>query len=83
MQRYDDAVRWSEAGIRLDSTDYFNQACLAAAYAQLGRMEDATRAASATLRAWPFFHVETFVSQYRRESDRALIAEGLRKAGLK
>lgn len=83
VQRYDDAVRWSDVGIRLDPVDYFNQACLAAAYAQLGRMEDARQAASATLRAWPFFHVETFVSQYRREADRVLIAEGLRKAGLK
>jgi hypothetical protein len=34
------------------------------------------------LRAWPFFHVETFVSQFKREADRALI-EGLRKAGLR
>ena len=83
VQRYDDAVRWSEVGIRQTPADYFHLACLAAAYAQLGRMQDAGRAASATLRAWPFFHVETFVSQYKRESDRALIADGLRKAGLR
>lgn len=83
VQRYDDAVRWSEMGIRLNPADYFTHACLAAAYAQLDRMPDAGRAASATLRAWPFFHVETFVSQYKRESDRALISEGLRKAGLR
>jgi adenylate cyclase len=83
VQRYEEAVRWSEVGIRLNPADYFTHACLAAAYAQLERMEDARRAASATLRAWPFFHVETFVSQYRREADRALIAEGLRKAGLR
>ena len=83
VRRYDEAARWAEAGIRQNPVDYFNPACLAAAYAQLGRMEDAARAASATLRAWPFFHVETFVSQFRRESDRVLIAEGLRKAGLR
>jgi adenylate cyclase len=83
VRRYDEAAQWSEAGIRQNPADYFNHACLAAAYAQLGRPENAARAASATLRAWPFFHVETFVSQFRRESDRALIAEGLRKAGLR
>jgi len=83
VQRYDEAVRWAEAGIRHNSADYFNHACLAASHAKLGRMQDAARAASATLRAWPFFHVDTFVSQFRREADRALIAEGLRKAGLR
>jgi TolB-like protein/class 3 adenylate cyclase/cytochrome c-type biogenesis protein CcmH/NrfG len=83
VRRYDEAARWAEAGIRQNPADYFNHACLAAAYAQLGRAEDAARAASATLRAWPFFHVETFVSQFRRESDGVLIAEGLRKAGLR
>ncbi|WP_162917346.1 adenylate/guanylate cyclase domain-containing protein [Dongia deserti] len=83
VRRYDEAAQWAEAGIRQNPADYFNPACLAASYAQLGRMEDADRAASATLRAWPFFHVDTFVSQFRREADRALIAEGLRKAGLR
>lgn len=83
VRRYDEAARWADAGIRQNPADYFNHACLAAASAQLGRMEDTARAASATLRAWPFFHVETFAAQFKRESDRALIGEGLRKAGLR
>jgi TolB-like protein/class 3 adenylate cyclase/Flp pilus assembly protein TadD len=81
--RYDDAVRLSEAGVRQNPADYFNYACLAASYAQLGRMQDAARAAASTLRAWPFFHIETFASQFKREADRAAIAEGLRTAGLR
>lgn len=82
-RRYDDAVRWSQAGARQNPVDYFNHACLAASLAQLGRMQEAAGAAAATLRAWPFFHVDTFVSQFKRDADRAFIADGLRKAGLR
>jgi TolB-like protein/class 3 adenylate cyclase len=82
VQRYDEAARISEVGAR-DSTDYFNPACLAAAYAQLGRRDDAGRAAKDTLRAFPLFDVETFVSQFQRETDQHLVREGLLKAGLK
>ena len=81
--RYDDAVRVAEAALRQGPNDYFTHACLAASYAQLSRMEDAAQAASGTLHAWPFFRVETFVSQFNREADRTAIATGLRKAGLK
>jgi hypothetical protein len=45
-------------------------------------MQDAARAASGTLHAWPFFRVDIFTMQFRRETDRTLIAVGLRKAGL-
>jgi TolB-like protein/class 3 adenylate cyclase/Tfp pilus assembly protein PilF len=82
VRRYDDAVRVMEVGVRQNPDDYFDLAALAASYAELGRTDDAAGAATATLRAWPFFHVETFISQFQREEDRALIAEGLRKAGL-
>ncbi|HEU4826096.1 MAG TPA: hypothetical protein VFS85_06435 [Dongiaceae bacterium] len=83
VKRYDEAARIMELGVRENPTDYFNFACLAASYAQLGRMDDAARAASGTLHAWPFFHVETFVSQFQSLTDRAVIRAGLRKAGLK
>ena len=82
VRRYDDAIRVTENGLSQSSSDYFVHAALAASYAQLGRKEDAARAAAATLRAWPFFKVDTFVTQFRSEADRAFIAEGLRKAGL-
>ncbi len=81
--RYDDAIRITETGLSQSSSDYFVHAALAASYAQLGRREDAERAAAETLRAWPFFEVQYFVWQFRSSSDRALIADGLRKAGLK
>lgn len=81
--RYEEAARLNDAALRQFPEDYFNNACLAASYAQLGRMEDAAKAARDTLRNWPFFRVETFVSQFKRAEDRKVIAEGLRKAGLK
>ena len=81
--RYEDAVRVGESAARENPADYFPHACLAASYAQLGRTDDAARAASSTWHAWPFFRVDTFVSQFKREVDRTLIADGLRKAGLK
>jgi TolB-like protein/class 3 adenylate cyclase/Tfp pilus assembly protein PilF len=83
VRRYDDAVRVMEVGVRQNPDDYFDLAALAASYAELGRVDEAAGAATATLRAWPFFHVDTFISQFQREEDRALIAEGLRKAGLR
>jgi len=83
VRRYDDAIRVTETGLSQSSSDYFVHAALAASYAQLGRWKDAERAAAETLRAWPFFQVDYFVAQFRSASDRAFIAEGLRKAGLK
>lgn len=80
--RYDDAIHLMEGGLAQSTSDYFLHAGLAASYAQLGREAAAAHWAAETLRAWPFFRVETFVTQFRSESDRALIADGLRKAGL-
>jgi TolB-like protein/class 3 adenylate cyclase/Tfp pilus assembly protein PilF len=80
--RYDEAARLVETALGQYPGDYYNYSCLAASYAQLGRMEEAAKAARDTLRTWPFFHVDTFVSQFRRAEDRTAIAEGLRKAGL-
>lgn len=81
--RYEDAVRVQEAALRKTPDDFFVYAGLAAAYAQLGRTADAARAAKDTLRTWPFFDVQTFSEQFRGSTNQAIVAEGLRKAGLK
>jgi adenylate cyclase len=81
--RYEDGVRVMERQVRQFPGDYFVHAALAATYAQLGRKEDAARAASSTLRTWPFFHIDTFISQFRGADDRSAIREGLLKAGLR
>jgi adenylate cyclase len=62
--------------------NYFVHAGLAASHAQLGRKEEAAHAAADVLRTWPFFRVDQFITNFQDEADRALIAEGLRKAGL-
>ena len=81
--RYDKAARLTETGLRLTPGDYFSYACLAASYAKLGRTEEAAKATRETLHSWPFFRVETFVSQFKRAEDRKAVAEGLREAGLR
>ncbi len=55
---------------------------LAAAYARLGRKEDAARQASAVHRLDPFFKVESFGTGFRQAAHRKAIATGLRDAGL-
>ena len=55
---------------------------LAAAYARLGRNEDAARQAAAVRRLDPFFKVESFGTGFRQAAHRKAIAAGLREAGL-
>jgi TolB-like protein/class 3 adenylate cyclase/Flp pilus assembly protein TadD len=81
-QRYDEAARAFESGLRQDPNDYFIHAGLAATYAELNQPEQAARAAAAVRRTWPFFSVAAFANQFQGESYRTHIAEGLRKAGL-
>ena len=81
--RYEDGVRVMERQVQQFPSDFFIHAALAASYAQLGRNGDAARAASSTLRSWPFFRIDTFVPQFQRTQDRDAIRDGLRKAGLK
>jgi tetratricopeptide (TPR) repeat protein len=81
-QRYNEAARAFESGLRQDPNDYFIHAGLAATYAELNQPEQAARAAAAVRRTWPFFSVAVFANQFQGESYRSHIAEGLRKAGL-
>jgi adenylate cyclase len=81
--RYEDGVRVMERQVQQFPNDFFIHVALAASYAQLGRKDDAARAASSTLRSWPFFHADTFVQQFQRMKDRDAILAGLLKAGLK
>src|SRR5216683_5690411 len=81
-RRYEEAVTALKAGVRTSPSDYYNYAGLAASYAQLGRTDEAVHAAEEVRRVWPFFEVDSFVAQFD-EAHRALIVEGLHKAGLK
>jgi tetratricopeptide (TPR) repeat protein len=82
-KRYEDAIRVLKGGLSASPDDYFIYAGLAAAYAQLDRKTDAASAAADVRRVWPFFDVGTFARQFESEANRALVIEGLQKAGLK
>jgi len=83
QHRYQEATTTFEEGTHATPNDSFVHAGLAASYAQLGRKQEAARAAGDVLRTWPFFRVDQFITNFQAEADRASIAEGLRKAGLK
>jgi adenylate cyclase len=81
--RYDDSIRTLKRGVSRKPDLVWNHIALAAAYAQSGRSKEASRAATTVLRLHPFFEVDSFGSLFRNPEDRARIAKGLRKAGLK
>ena len=83
QHRYQEGITAFEEGAHAAPNDHFTHAGLAASYAQLGRKEEAAKAAADVLRNWPFFRVDQFTRNFQAESDRTLITEGLRKAGLK
>ena len=60
-----------------------NHIILAAAYAQLGRSDDAAHEAQDVLRLNPFFEIDNYGTVFRNRADREKIVEGLHKAGLK
>ena len=55
---------------------------LAATYARLGRLEEASRAADTVRRLDPFFEVESYGTGFRQPAHREAIVAGLRQAGL-
>jgi len=81
-RRYEDSVRVLERGLTRKPDFAGHHIALAAAYAQLGRSEDAANAAATALRLNPFFEVDSYGSVFRNPADRAAITHGLRKAGL-
>ena len=80
-RRYEDAVTAFRKGRPLGDVAY---RWLAAAYAQLGREQDAKAAAEEYLKLTPDFSIARHLEMlhFRRAEDREHYAEGLRKAGL-
>ncbi len=81
--RYDDALRMSKQGLTRSPNFAEPYIPLAAAYAQLGRPDEAASAAAMILRLHPFFELGSYGSRFRNPAHRAAIIDGLRKAGLK
>jgi TolB-like protein/Flp pilus assembly protein TadD len=83
QHRYQEAITMFASGAHAAPNDNFAHTGLAASYGQLGRKEEAAQAAADVVRTWPFFRIDQFITNFQADADRALIAEGLRKAGLK
>ena len=91
-RRYKEGVMSLKPGVSNNPNDYYNQAGLAACYAQLGQRDEAAHAAREVRRIWPFFGVDSFVVTFDTgcsttpsvcRANHALIVEGLHRAGLK
>jgi adenylate cyclase len=80
---YEDAIRTLEQNVGKNSSNVWAHLGLAAAYAQVGRTEDANRSAEIAKKLHPFFEIDSAYTLFRNPEDRDKILDGLRKAGLK
>ncbi len=84
LDRYNEAI---EAGDRTlarnpgRSTEVLTRPFLAAAYAEMGRNQDAEGERVVALRLWPLFDARTFAAQFGTQEARDHLLEGLKKAG--
>lgn len=81
--QYEKAINLLEEGVSRKPDWGGNHIILAAAYAQLGRLDDATHEAQIVLGLEPFFEIDRFGTVFRNPEHRAEILAGLHKAGLK
>jgi adenylate cyclase len=80
--RFDDAIALLEKGIAKQPEFVGNYIVLAAAYAQVGLLPEAKRAAEKVLALHPFFETRSYGTIFRHEEDKQKLIDGLRKAGL-
>jgi adenylate cyclase len=84
LHRYTEAV---DAGVRALSrnpgrnTQMLTHPILAAAYAELGRQQDADGERAIAGRLWPLLDARTFAEQFGTQEARDQMLEGLKKAG--
>jgi len=80
--RYTDAIEQAELNLRRNPGARFNEAVLAASYAQIGRNADAARVSEKVLQTDPMFDSATYGNKFLNPKDLAALRDGLRKAGL-
>jgi adenylate cyclase len=80
--RYQEAVAACDAALEANRELVFLHAVRAAALAQLGRRDEAARAAAEVRRLDPFFKTELFGRRLVDPAQRAAAQQGLAKAGL-
>jgi class 3 adenylate cyclase/TolB-like protein len=86
LDRYGEAVEAMDRGLAGNlgrNTQLMGRPILAAAYAELGRPQDAERERIAVMRMAPFLNAERFAGQFGTQQARDHILEGLKKAGFR
>jgi adenylate cyclase len=81
-QRYNEAIEQAELNLRRNPAARFNEAVLAASYAQVGRTADAARVSEEVRRTDPMFDPLTYGNKFLNPKDLEALRDGLRKAGL-
>ncbi len=81
-ERYPDAIAVLERNVARRPEQVWDYLLLAAAYAKMDRAKEATRAADMVRRLDPFFQGGDDLFLFRDPTDAAMVADGLRKAGL-
>jgi adenylate cyclase len=79
--RYDAAIEQAELNLRKTTGANFSRIVLAAAYAQLGRSDDAARVVTTIHRIDPTFDAQEFGTKFLNAADLEHLRDGLRKAG--
>jgi TolB-like protein/class 3 adenylate cyclase len=81
-KQYDDSATVLQRNIGRKTDPFWDHLLLAAVYAQMGRKEEAARAAEAVRRIDPRYKRQMRFDQFKNSADMARVEEGLRKAGL-
>lgn len=80
-RRYDAAIEQAELNLRKTTGANFSRIVLAAAYAQLGRLDDVARVVTTIHRIDPTFDAQEFGTKFLNAADLEHLRDGLHKAG--
>ncbi|MBV8508435.1 MAG: tetratricopeptide repeat protein [Alphaproteobacteria bacterium] len=86
LRRYSEGVDACDRALTRDpgrNTQMLTHPMLAAAYAQLGRQQDADGERVIVRQLWPFLDARTFAAQFGTQEARDHMLEGLKKAGFR
>src|SRR5271169_1201771 len=86
LRRYGEAVDACDRALALDpgrNTQMLAHPTLAAAYAELGRQQDADGERAIVAHLWPFLDARIFAEQFGTQEARDHMLEGLKKAGFR
>ena len=84
LRRYPEAIDAGDRALSRNpgrNTQMLTHPMLAAAYAELGRQQDAERERAITARLWPLLDARTFAEQFGTQEAQDHMLEGLKKAG--